>query len=132
MVALAAVFSAAALYLARQCENVLSVIAIVAFYLLTLLLLLVTSDDGGAVYFQVVFNLALIGLGVRLVMKGISAGISHYFFLGVAAILLTALMRYIDLIGDYVGGALLFIVFAALLFGAASYWKKVEERDAGT
>jgi uncharacterized membrane protein len=132
MVALAAVFSAAALYLARQCENVLSVITIVAFYLLTLLLLLVTSDDGGAVYFQVVYNLALIGLGVRLVMKGISAGISHYFFLGVAAILLTALMRYIDLIGDYVGGALLFIVFAALLFGAASYWKKVEERDAGT
>lgn len=131
MVVLAAVFSAAALYLARPCENFLSVIAIVSVYLLTLLALLVATDDGAAVYFQVACNLALVGLGVRLVMKGIQAGISHYFFLGVAAILLTALMRYIDLIGDYVGGALLFIVFAVLLFGAARYWKTVADREAG-
>ncbi len=45
-----------------------------------------------------------------------------------SAILLTAFMRYVDLIGDYVGGALLFAVFAALLLGAAKYWKSYQSK----
>ena len=69
-------------------------------------------------------NLLLMGTGVWLIVRGINNRISHYFFLGVATILVTALLRYVDLIGDYVGGALLFLVFAALLLGAARYWKK--------
>ena len=40
-----------------------------------------------------------------------------------AAVLVTALVRYFDLIGDYFGGAVLFMVFAMLLLGAARYWK---------
>ena len=116
-------FSILALYLAALGGKLRSVGTLVFVYLTTLLLVLVSPDDGGAIYFQVVYNLVLIGLGIALIAKGIHGGISHYFFLGVATILLTALLRYIDLIGDYVGGALLFLLFAGLLFAAARYWR---------
>ena len=72
---------------------------------------------------QVLYNLALVVCGIWLIVRGIHSGISHYFFLGVATILLIAFVRYIDLIGEYVGGALLFMAMAAVLLGAAKYWK---------
>ena len=100
------------------------VAGLLGFYLLTLLAVISSGDTSHAVYFQVVYNLVLIGVGIWLNIRGIHDGISHYFFLGVTAILLTAFMRYIDLIGDYMGGALLFMLFAALLFGAAKYWQR--------
>ena len=71
------------------------------------------------------------GYRVWLIISGISKGISHYFFLGVASILITALLRYADLIGDYIGGALLFMFFAALLLGAARFWKKHRAGEEG-
>ena len=73
---------------------------------------------------MVAYNIVLVVAGVWLIISGISKGISHYFFLGVASILVTALLRYADLIGDYIGGALLFMFFAVLLLGAARFWKK--------
>ena len=74
-------------------------------------------------WFAVADNLILVGFGVALIVYGINARISHYFYTGVSAILLTGLLRYIDLIGDYIGAAILFAVFAAILLGAARYWK---------
>ena len=129
MVILSGIFSVAALYLASQSKKLMPVGAIVPFYLVTLLMVLVSPNDSGAIYFQVMYNLALVGAGVWLIIKGIHSGISHYFFLGVASILITAFMRYIDLIGDYVGGALLFAVFAVLLLGAAKYWKSYQNKE---
>ena len=82
-----------------------------------------------AVHFQVLDNVALVAAGVWLIVRGSASGTSHYFFLGVAVILLTAFMRYVDLIGDYIGGAVLFTVFAALLLGAARYWKSRRTRE---
>jgi hypothetical protein len=38
-------------------------------------------------------------------------------------ILVTALLRYADLIGDYVGGSLRFLFFAGVLFAAARFWR---------
>ena len=79
--------------------------------------------SANATWLQVLDNVALIAAGIWLIVRGTASGVSHYFFLGVAAILLTAFMRYVDLIGDYIGGAVLFLAFAALLLGAARYWK---------
>ena len=79
--------------------------------------------------FQVLDNVALVGTGIWLIVRGTAAGVSHYFFLGVATILLTAFLRYVDLIGDYIGGAVLFMAFAALLLGAARYWKRRQSRE---
>jgi membrane-bound metal-dependent hydrolase YbcI (DUF457 family) len=83
-----------------------------------------------AVPLQILSNIALISTGVYLLISGIQRGISHYFFLGVAVILITGLLRYIDLIGDYIGAALLFMLFAAILLGAANYWKKRPQEAA--
>ena len=96
------------------------------FYLISLIAVLLSGNTAYAIYFQVVYNLALVITGVWLIIKGIQKGMSHYFFLGVVSILLTAFMRYIDLIGDYIGGSLLFMVCAVLLLSAAKYWKNYE------
>jgi uncharacterized membrane protein len=81
------------------------------------------SDSRKAELFQVLDNIALVVVGVWLVVRGIRAGISQYFYVGVATIMLTGLLRYIDLIGDYIGAAILFIIFALILLSAARYWK---------
>ena len=114
---------AGSVYLAHLSSRLRSVIYILPFFVVSLVTVVSVDNDVHAVLFQVVFNLALIATGVMLIIKGIHSGVSHYFFLGIATILLVALMRYIDLIGDYVGGAILFMVCAALLLGAARYWK---------
>ena len=82
-----------------------------------------------AAAFQVLDNVALVAAGVGLIVRGTVSGVSHYFFLGVATILLTAFLRYVDLIGHYVGGAVLFLAFAVLLLGAARYWKTRQGRE---
>ena len=130
MASISVVLSAIALYLAQRANKFLPFLAINSLYWLTLLLVVITENENSAIYFQVAYNIALIGMGIWLILRGIHSGISHYFFLGIAAILLTALMRYIDLIGDYIGGAILFAVFAAILLSAAKYWKNVQGRES--
>lgn len=68
-------------------------------------------------------NLMLVITGVWLIRRGIDDAITHFFYTGVVVLLLTALLRYFDLIGDYIGGAILFMVAATVLFGAARYWR---------
>lgn len=70
----------------------------------------------------VMTNLMLLVSGIWLIRRGIDAAMTHFFYLGVVLLLLTALFRYFDLIGDYLGGAALFGVAALILFGAARYW----------
>ena len=123
MLVIVACLSIASIVLAVFTRKLLPVLAILVFYLVSLALLMFASDSSSAQLFQVIYNIALIAIGVGLIIKGIQYGITHYFFLGVVTILLTALMRYIDLIGDYIGGAILFAVFAAVLLGAAKFWK---------
>ncbi len=104
--------------------------SLIGYLLLMLFTVMVLENRGDAVIPQVLDNIALIGVGGWLIIRGIHHGISHYFFLGVATILLTALLRYIDLIGDYIGAAALFMLFAFLLLGAARYWKQQHNREA--
>lgn len=129
MFVLVSLVSAVSLYLAHHTQKLIPVGAMVMFLLLTLIAVLVSGTKIHAIYFQIAYNLLLIATGVWLIIRGIQDGISHFFFLGVASILLTAFMRYVDLIGDYVGGAAIFLAFAALLLGAAKYWKKHLSRE---
>lgn len=93
------------------------------------IMLAVTVLDIEPVYLQVMTNCLLIVVGTWLILQGAVKGISTYFYLGLSTILLTALLRYIDLIGDYVGTAVLFVGFAAILLGAARYWQKRPARE---
>lgn len=88
-----------------------------------MLAVMLIEDADGAVYLQILGNISLVGAGTWLIVQGTLRGISHYFSLGVGTILLTAFLRYVDLIGDYIGAALLFLVLALVLLGAARYWK---------
>ena len=117
------------LILAGKTKQLKPVSCAVALYVVALLTVIHTDDPVYAIYFQAASNLLLVALGIWLIARGIHSGISHYFFLGVGAILLTALLRYIDLIGDYVGGAALFMLFALLLLGAARYWKNYQSTE---
>ena len=90
-----------------------------------------TDLERGAAWFQALDNAALVVAGIWLIVRGTTTGVSHRFFLGVATILLTAFLRYVDLIGNYVGGAALFLGFAVLLLGSARYWKSRQSRAEG-
>ncbi|WP_346839729.1 DUF2157 domain-containing protein [Microbulbifer sp. SAOS-129_SWC] len=129
-----AALAAVTLVLARRSGAVPAVpaaLALLAALWLPLLAVLVSRNPEHAVVFQVLANLALVGSGIWLILRGINSGTSQYFFVGVAAVLLCALLRYFDLIGDYVGGAVLFAVFAVLLLGAARFWKRHQREEGG-
>ena len=84
--------------------------------------MVLAKDTQWALVMQVIYNVVLIACGIWLIREGVEEGISQFFFLGVFTILLTAFMRYIDLVGDYVGGSLLFLGMAVVLIGAARFW----------
>ncbi len=87
-----------------------------------------SHDRELAVMLQVIYNLLAVGLGIWLIHRALGLGISHYFFLGIALILFTALLRYADLIGDYIGGAVLFAVCAGVLIGSAKFWRQQQDQ----
>ncbi|WP_237068231.1 DUF2157 domain-containing protein [Microbulbifer guangxiensis] len=121
------VLGAASLWLARRAQRLPSVALLFATLVIVMLAVIIDGEPRHAVAFQLVANFALLGTGIWLIVRGIGSGISHYFFLGVTAILVTAFLRYIDLIGDYLGGAALFTLFALLLLLAARFWKRVRD-----
>jgi len=104
--------------------------SLTAFLVASMIALLSFGTVDNAIYFQVTYNIALVAAAILLILHGIQSGTSHYFFLGIATILLVALMRYIDLIGEYIGGAILFMVLAFLLLGAARFWKAQQTQEA--
>lgn len=119
----------ASLWFGWKTKKLQTLVPITAFCSLSMIAVVLSDGSGNAIYFQVLYNVALVGSGIWLIMRGIHSGISHYFFLGIATIILTAFMRYLDLIGEYIGGAILFIALAALLLGAARYWKAQQIKE---
>ncbi len=81
------------------------------------------DDRYTAIYFTVADNIILVVSGVWLIVNGIRNAVSHYFFLGVVTVLLVGLIRYVDLVGDYIGAAALFMGFAVILLATAKFWK---------
>jgi uncharacterized membrane protein len=120
----------ASLWLGWKTEKLQSLVPIAAFCALSMIAAVLSGNPENAIYFQVIYNIALVGSGIWLILRGVHSGTSHYFFLGIATILLTAFMRYIDLIGEYIGGAILFMVLAVVLLGAAKYWKVQQVKEA--
>ena len=109
-----------------------SSIPFIALVFVSAVIAVVAIQDGRyATAFQAADNLVAVVMGIWLIIRGTRSGISHYFFLGIASILLIAFLRYIDLIGSYVGGTILFGFMAAVLFGAATFWRRVQ-RKKGT
>jgi hypothetical protein len=102
-----------------------SVVSVAVFAVIVNLSLMgvLLVDRQAALAFQFAYNIILVGTGLWLIIRGIQNNITHYFYLGVIAILITGLLRYIDLFESYIGASLMFAVFAAILLFAARYWK---------
>ncbi len=94
--------------------------------------LLIAVHTGGvpdqALAWAVASNLLLLLLAMHWMRRGLLDGEGGLYFTGLIAILTLALLRYLDLIGGYLGAAGLFLVMAALLFVAGRYWRRREVR----
>ena len=124
-ISLAVCLSSLAIWLAYSTDkNIFSTGLFSALYIFSIASAMIIDDKSTGTIFQFADNIVLIGSGIWLIIRGIQNTISHYFFLGVVVIMLTALLRYIDLLGDYIGAAILFAVCAAILLLTAKFWKK--------
>lgn len=89
---------------------------------------LLSRED--AALFAVAVNLLALLSAIVLIQEGLRRGLSQFFYSGIALVLALAVMRYLDLFGDYLGAAAMFLVAAAVLYGAARYWRR-QQRLAG-
>ena len=121
---------AVALWIGWHSRKLPAVLAISVLCTGTMVAVVLTNQQGNEVYFQVLDNVVLVGAGIMLIARGAIGGVSHYYFLGVSVILLTAYLRYTDLIGGYIGGAVLFMGLAVLLLGSAQYWRIRQRRES--
>ena len=127
-IALAVGLPLLALVLVHLARRRIAPLAVLAVYFIVSLLAVLQVSNYLGIYFQIADNIILIIFGIWLLVRGIKDGLTHYFFLGVSTILVTGLLRYIDLVGDYVGAALLFMIFAVILLATARYWKLYKKR----
>lgn len=92
--------------------------------------LLIAVHTGGvpdqALLWAVATNLLLLLLAMHWMRRGLAEGEGGLYFTGLTTILVLALLRYLDLIGGYLGAAGLFLVMAALLFVAGRHWRRRE------
>ena len=98
--------------------------------LTALLLVTWTREPQWATALQVCANIALVAAAISLVVNGLRRHSGRSFFIGITTLLITGFARYVNLIGDYLGGAALFMVFALLMYGAARYWRHQQSREA--
>lgn len=124
--------TAASLFFAYRTSKLISVTSVAVLLFTTMAALWISARPAHAIYFQILFNVLFVIWGIGMIVKGVHEGDSQPFFLGVLSILIVAFLRYFDLVGDYVGGALLFLFFAALVLGAARYWKQFRSRKEST
>ncbi|MDX1804971.1 MAG: DUF2157 domain-containing protein [Alcanivorax sp.] len=68
-------------------------------------------------------NLLALISAIVLIQHGLRAGLGQSFYSGVGLLLVLALLRYLDVFGDYLGAAAMFAVAALVLFAAARYWR---------
>ena len=99
----------------RTGKSMVSTGAYALLFIVALLAVMQVDNRAYGQAFQFADNIVLVAMGVWLIVRGIRDSISHYFYAGLLAILVTGLMRYFDFVGDYIGAAILFAIFAAIL-----------------
>ena len=72
----------------------------------------------------------LLVVGIWYIAKGINVERSTEVMFGTFIILVLALVRYFDLIGGYVGTAVLFLVEAAVMFGVARAMQRFSKQHS--
>lgn len=88
------------------------------------------TTEQAAVVPTILANLAMIGCAFWLIVTGLREDRGRPFAAGVLYFLLWAVLRYVDLFGDFggmLGAALMFFLSGAALFGVAWYWRRRKE-----
>jgi uncharacterized membrane protein len=106
-------------------DDGLSALVYLFFFAVIVLVSLVTTKENEslAIGLQLFGSFACVGSGIWLILRALRDSVTLYFYTGVGVILMLALLRYADLVGDYIGGSLLFLFFAGVLFGSARFWR---------
>ena len=118
-----ALFVSFTVLMAWRADVLLSMAVVYALLSIGSTLLVLGPQDYGVTTTGWLVNCALLCTGIYLIYNAINSGKTHYFFLGLMTLLATAFARYFDLVGGYIGGAVLFFVFAIILLSAAKYWQ---------
>jgi uncharacterized membrane protein len=105
-------------------ENIPSLAFTFAFILIVILLTVSSITTDNAVTLQIAANLGLLAMGIWYITRAMRVSAGSSFQFGVGIILFTGLLRYIDLIGDYIGGSIVFFIAAMIMFASAKLWKK--------
>jgi uncharacterized membrane protein len=82
----------------------------------------------------VLANVAMIAAGFWLLHTGLEEDSGRTFAAGVIYLLIWAVVRYVDMFGDFggmLGAALVFFLCGIALFGVAWYWRHRKERFVG-
>ncbi len=87
-------------------------------------MLTVAYFDGDPLSWQVAGNLLAVVCGIAFVIEAVQETSTSSFYMGVGMLLLLAFFRYFDLVGDYLGTAILFMVCAGILMAAARFWRR--------
>ena len=80
--------------------------------------------NGDPISWQVAGNLLAVVCGVAFIIEAVQETSTPSFYMGIGMLLLLAFFRYFDLVGDYVGTAILFMVCAGVLMAAARFWRR--------
>ena len=91
-------------------------------------MLTVAYFDGDPLSWQVAGNLLAVVCGIAFVIEAVQETSTSSFYMGVGMLLLLAFFRYFDLVGDYLGTAILFMVCAGILMAAARFWRRFSAR----
>ncbi len=89
------------------------------------------DSDTLAIPLALMVNLLVLVSAIVLIQQGLDQGLSQFFYSGVGLLLVLAMVRYLDLVGDYVGGAVMFLIAAGILFAAARYWRARQQGGRG-
>lgn len=93
---------------------------------LSILMLTVFSSSYSAV--ALLTNVFLFFSGLGLIYYGVNSNRVYCYYIGLISLISLALVRYFDLIGDYIGSAIIFAVSACILIASARFWKNNQEK----
>lgn len=131
--AISLILASLAVFLVHKAKaSIISTAAFGLIFIVSILAVMGVHDKAFAQTLQFADNIVLVVTGIWLIILGIQNSISHYFYLGVLTILTTGLLRYIDLVGDYIGTAILFGILAAVLLITAKYWRSHSAKAEAT
>lgn len=66
--------------------------------------------------------------GIGLIYYGIKSDRAYCYYIGLISLITLMITRYFNLIGDYIGSAIIFAISACILVASAKFWKRNQNK----